>query len=80
MPTPVLNREQATERILACASELRALGIARLALFGSVLRAEPRVDSAVDLLVQFMPGAKSYATFLAVAEPLEVRLGATWSL
>jgi uncharacterized protein len=75
MPEPVLNREQATERIMACASELRALGVARLALFGSVLRGEPRVDSDVDLLVQFRPGGKSYARFLAVSELLEARLG-----
>jgi predicted nucleotidyltransferase len=76
MPEPVLNREQATERIMACASELRALGVARLALFGSVLRGEPNsVDSDVDLLVQFRPGGKSYARFLAVSELLEARLG-----
>jgi uncharacterized protein len=75
MSSPVLNREQATERILACASELRALGVARLSLFGSVLRGQPRVDSDVDLLVQFRPGAKSYAAFLAVSELLEARLG-----
>jgi predicted nucleotidyltransferase len=75
MATPVLNREQATERLSACAKEIRDLGVARLALFGSVLRGHPRVDSDVDLLVQFEPGAKSYDRFLALSELLEERLG-----
>ncbi len=75
MATPVLNREQATERLRACATEIRALGVARLALFGSVLRGQPRADSDVDLLVQFEPGAKSYDRFLALSELLEARLG-----
>jgi hypothetical protein len=75
MTTPVLNREQAIERLGECAAEIRALGVARLALFGSVLRGEPRADSDVDLLVQFEPGAKSYDRFLALSELLEARLG-----
>jgi len=75
MATPVLNREQTTERLSACATEIRGLGVVRLALFGSVLRGQPRADSDVDLLVQFEPGAKSYARFLALSELLEARLG-----
>lgn len=75
MATPVLNREQAVERLTACATEIRALGVTRLALFGSVLRGQPRVDSDVDLLVQFEPGAKSYHRFLALCELLESKLG-----
>ena len=75
MATPVLTREQATERLSACTTEIRALGVARLALFGSVLRGQPRADSDVDLLVQFEPGAKSYERFLALSELLEARLG-----
>jgi predicted nucleotidyltransferase len=75
MTTPVLNRAQATERLSACATEIRGLGVARLALFGSVLRGQPRADSDVDLLVQFEPGAKSYDRFLALSELLEAQLG-----
>jgi predicted nucleotidyltransferase len=75
MPSPVVNREQTTERIVACAIELRSLGVARLPLFGSALRGQRRDDSDVDLLVLFRPGAKSYARFLAVSERLEGRLG-----
>ena len=75
MSMPVLNREQAIERLAGCRDEGRGLGVARLAIFGSVLRGNARVDSDVDLLVQFAPGAKSYDRFLALSELLEARLG-----
>ena len=49
--------------------------MSRLALFGSVVRDEARYDSDVDLLVQFTPGAKTYARFLDLSELLEQLLG-----
>jgi predicted nucleotidyltransferase len=70
-----LTREQAVELLVASASEIRDLGVERLALFGSVLRGEARPDSDVDLLVTFSPGAKTYDHFLALCELLEARLG-----
>ena len=70
-----LTREEAVERLVASEQEIRALGVERLALFGSVLRGEARPDSDVDLLVQFSPGAKTYARFVALSELLEQRLG-----
>lgn len=63
------------ERLVASEPEIRALGVERLALFGSVARDEARSDSDVDLLVQFFPGAKTYERFLALSELLEERLG-----
>ena len=75
MKPPVLNREQAVQRLAECEPEVRALGVARLALFGSVLRGQTHADSDVDLLVQFAPGAKTYARFFALAELLETHLG-----
>jgi uncharacterized protein len=75
MHSPVLNHEQATQRLAACEAEVRALGVQRLALFGSVLRGQAHERSDVDLLVQFTPGAKSYARFLALSELLEAQLG-----
>ena len=74
-PSPVLTREQAAERLSAYEEEIRALGVDRLALFGSVLRGQAGADSDIDLLVQFAPGAKSYERFLALSELLEARLG-----
>lgn len=37
--------------------EIRALGVKRLSMFGSVARGEARDDSDVDLAAEFDPGA-----------------------
>lgn len=71
----MLSRQQTIDVLTAIEPEIRALGVARLALFGSVLRNDARPDSDVDLLVQFIPGAKTYDHFLALSELLEQRLG-----
>lgn len=70
-----LTREEAVRRLRAAEREIRALGVERLALFGSVLRNDAREDSDVDLLVKFAPGGKSYDRFFALSELLEERLG-----
>ena len=70
-----LTREQVIVRLREAEAEVRALGVARLAMFGSVLRNEARADSDVDFLVQFSPGGKSFERFLALSELLEARLG-----
>ena len=75
MRSPVLNREHAVQRLTQCECEIRALGVVRLALFGSVLRGQTYGESDVDLLVQFAPGAKTYSRFFALSELLEDRLG-----
>ncbi|MGE0450572.1 MAG: nucleotidyltransferase family protein [Vicinamibacterales bacterium] len=75
MAQTALTRQHAVAVLTASEPDIRALGVARLALFGSVLRDEARPDSDVDLLVQFAPGAKTYDHFLALAELLEQRLG-----
>ncbi|MGE0388232.1 MAG: nucleotidyltransferase family protein [Gammaproteobacteria bacterium] len=75
MISPVLNREEAVARLAGCEHEIRAMGVTRLALFGSVLRGDPRVDSDVDVLVEFKPGEKTYKHFLALSDLLEQRLG-----
>jgi hypothetical protein len=48
MPAP-LSREQAIEGLVEAESEIRALGVQRLALFGSVARSEARIDSETGL-------------------------------
>jgi predicted nucleotidyltransferase len=75
IPDAPLKREQAIGRLVEAEQEIRALGIQRLALFGSVVRNQSRVNSDVDILVQFLPGAKTYTRFLALSELLEERLG-----
>lgn len=39
-------------------AELRAMGVRRLSLFGSVARGEASADSDVDLAAEFDPGAE----------------------
>jgi predicted nucleotidyltransferase len=75
MSTPVWSAAEARARLSACAAEIHALGVLRLALFGSLLRGEASMDSDVDLLVEFAPGAKSFDRFMALADLLEARLG-----
>jgi len=50
-------------------------GISRLALFGSVLRADFRPDSDVDVLVEFAPGGGPGFTFFRMQEELAEILG-----
>jgi uncharacterized protein len=70
-----ITRQEACARLAASEREIRSLGVARLALFGSVLRNQAQPDSDVDLLVQFTPGAKTFENFLALCDLLEQRLG-----
>ena len=71
MESSPLTRDVAIAQLAAAEPDIRALGVARLALFGSMARDEARPDSDVDLLVQFSPGQKSYGHFLALSELLE---------
>jgi hypothetical protein len=71
MESAPLTRDVAMARLAAAEPAIRALGVARLALFGSVARDEARPDSDVDVLVQFSPGQKSYDHFIALSELLE---------
>jgi uncharacterized protein len=75
MLPPVITHAEAVDRLSAHEPEIRALGVSRLALFGSVLRGQAHAGSDVDLLVQFAPGAKTYARFFALSELLEGCLG-----
>jgi predicted nucleotidyltransferase len=74
MEPTLLTRQEATDRLQAAEREIRALGVRRLALFGSVLRGEARPDSDVDILVEFFPGSKSFDHLLRLSDLLEERL------
>ena len=71
MSTIPLTREEAIQRLQTVESEIRRLGVRRLALFGSVLRNEARSDSDVDVLVEFTPAEKTFDRFMALADLLE---------
>ena len=75
MRTLAPTREQTIQRLVAAETEIHQLGVRRLALFGSVARGEARPDSDVDLLVEFIPGQKSFDRFMALSELLERLVG-----
>ncbi len=56
-------------------SQIRALGVKRLGLFGSFVRGEQRIDSDVDLLVEFEEGQKTFDHFIQLSFLLEDLLG-----
>jgi predicted nucleotidyltransferase len=58
-------------RILPVRSRLRAAGVRRLGVFGSVGRGEARVDSDIDVLVGFDDQARSFDNLCAVGDALE---------
>src|SRR5688572_20470997 len=66
-----LTRDNVINRLQDSESEIRALGVRRLALFGSVGRNEATAESDVDLLVEFLPGQKSFDRFNALYDLLE---------
>jgi len=71
--TPVVPLEDAVVRLRSRIGDLRAWGVARLALFGLVSMGRPRPDG--DALVSFASGEKSDGGFLDVVVLLEAVLG-----
>jgi uncharacterized protein len=71
----MITRDEAVRRLRDAEPEIRLLGVHRLALFASALRDQAKADTAVDLLVEFAPGAKSFDRFLALTELLEEVMG-----
>jgi predicted nucleotidyltransferase len=53
-----MNRQDAINILLAHRDDLRARGVRRAALFGSVARGEARPDSDLDILIELDPDAK----------------------
>ena len=50
---------------------IRALGVKRLGLFGSFVRGQQKLESDVDLLVEFEHGQKTFDNFMQLAFLLE---------
>ena len=51
--------------------KLLTAGVSRLGVFGSFARGEARKDSDVDVLVSFLPQARTFDNLFAVGEALE---------
>ncbi len=75
MTEPVACRADVHTRLERVKAQIFALGVRRIALFGSLQRNEARADSDVDVLVEFTPGEKSFDRFCALGDLLELVLG-----
>ncbi|HEX6370304.1 MAG TPA: DUF433 domain-containing protein [Longimicrobium sp.] len=69
------NKSDVLRRISAESARIRALGVRRLALFGSFVRGEQRSGSDVDLLVDFEDDRKTLDSFMGLVFLLEEVLG-----
>ncbi len=69
-----MMRDEVLSRLAEHQAELRAMGVASLAVFGSVARGEAGPDSDVDLLVEFTRPVGMFH-FLEVKEYRESILG-----
>lgn len=68
------TRDEVVSRIRACRSDLVALGVKSLDLFGSVARGEAGAESDVDVLVEF-ESSPGFDQFMDVKFFLEDLLG-----
>jgi uncharacterized protein len=53
-----MRRDEVIARLKEAEPALRARGIRRAAVFGSIARGDDRPDSDIDILVEFEPGAE----------------------
>ena len=70
----IQSKQEAFRALSRLQTDLAALGVRRLGVFGSFIRNEATPDSDVDLLVEFEPGKKSFDRFMQLASLLETIL------
>ena len=76
-----MDKDSAIRTLKAHEAELRALGVQRLSLFGSLARGEAGPESDVDLAAEFNPEAKvGIFHFAQINARLRELLGATVDL
>ena len=80
MASTPTTREDVLDRLRDQHAAMLALGVRRLALFGSIARNQGTAHSDIDLLVEFEPGRKNYDAWLRLAELLESPLGRHFDL
>lgn len=71
MDKMVQKKNNVVTLLLDHQSQIKALGVRRLGLFGSFVRGEQNSQSDVDLLVEFEPGRKTFDNFMNLCFLLE---------
>jgi uncharacterized protein len=67
----VQTKEEILTTLAKHQDSLKALGVKRLGLFGSFVRSQQNVNSDVDVLVEFVPGRKTFDNFMQLSIFLE---------
>lgn len=68
----VIKTKQDIFRIISThQARFESLGVSRLGLFGSFVRGAQNTDSDIDILVEFLPGEKSFDSFIQLSFLLE---------
>ncbi len=75
MSAETLNKQAVLAAIKGVGSQLRAMGVCSIGLFGSFQREQAGPASDVDLLVEFDPPVKTYDNFIETCFVLEDLLG-----
>lgn len=60
----ILNKEHIFKSILMNETELKNMGVQKLALFGSFVRNEQSENSDIDFLVEFAKNQKNYDNYM----------------
>lgn len=71
METVARTKQDVVERLSRNRSNVSALGVKKLGLFGSFVREDQEAESDVDLLVEFEPNKKTFDNFMELSFLLE---------
>ncbi len=67
----MLNFEEIENYLIQHKSELSAMKVKRIGVFGSFVRNEQKEDSDIDFLVEYSPGSKNFENYIALVNYLE---------
>lgn len=72
--TPIQTKKDIFSLIHHYPDKIKSFGVKKLGLFGSFVRNEQKVDSDIDLLVEFEEGQKTFDNFIQLSFWLEEML------
>ncbi len=71
METTIKTKQEIFNVLQQNRSDLRALGVKKIGIFGSFVRGKQHTDSDIDLLVEFEPNRKTFDTFMELSFLME---------